>query len=163
MLEDWRLRTANRPRDDAWRSASARDREPPRHLDGRAPGEAPYTLLDYFPKNYLTIIDESHVTVPQIGGQYEGDHSGRKCWSSMVSDFLLTKDKSSAALRRVVGEGESGRLPIRHTFRFRDLALGPGGRADHSSHRSHRPGGDDPAHQGPDRRPPPRDQRASSS
>jgi excinuclease ABC subunit B len=46
-----------------------------RFLDGRQPGEAPYTLLDYFPKNYLTIIDESHVTVPQIGGQYEGDHS----------------------------------------------------------------------------------------
>jgi excinuclease ABC subunit B len=46
-----------------------------RHLDGRAPGEAPYTLLDYFPDDYLTIVDESHVTVPQIGGQYEGDRS----------------------------------------------------------------------------------------
>jgi excinuclease ABC subunit B len=46
-----------------------------RFLDGREPGEAPYTLLDYFPDNYLTIIDESHVTVPQIGGQFEGDHS----------------------------------------------------------------------------------------
>lgn len=46
-----------------------------RFLDGRQPGEAPYTLLDYFPKDYLTIIDESHVTVPQIGGQFEGDHS----------------------------------------------------------------------------------------
>ncbi|HET9258842.1 MAG TPA: excinuclease ABC subunit UvrB [Acidimicrobiia bacterium] len=49
-----------------------------RHLDGRAPGEAPYTLLDYFPKDYLTIIDESHVTVPQIGGQYEGDRSRKE-------------------------------------------------------------------------------------
>jgi excinuclease ABC subunit B len=46
-----------------------------RHLDGRAPGEAPYTLLDYFPDDYLTIVDESHVTVPQIGGQHEGDRS----------------------------------------------------------------------------------------
>ncbi|MEX2622684.1 MAG: excinuclease ABC subunit UvrB [Acidimicrobiia bacterium] len=46
-----------------------------RHLDGRSPGDAPYTLLDYFPDDYLTIIDESHVTVPQIGGQYEGDRS----------------------------------------------------------------------------------------
>jgi excinuclease ABC subunit B len=46
-----------------------------RHLDGRNPGQAPYTLLDYFPDDYLTVIDESHVTVPQIGGQYEGDHS----------------------------------------------------------------------------------------
>jgi len=46
-----------------------------RHLDGREPGEAPYTLLDYFPDDYLTIVDESHVTVPQIGGQHEGDRS----------------------------------------------------------------------------------------
>ncbi len=46
-----------------------------RHLDGRAPGEAPYTLLDYFPDGFLTVIDESHVTIPQIGGQFEGDFS----------------------------------------------------------------------------------------
>ena len=45
------------------------------HLDGREPGQAPYTLLDYFPDGYLTIIDESHVTIPQIGGQFEGDRS----------------------------------------------------------------------------------------
>ncbi|HSO95363.1 MAG TPA: excinuclease ABC subunit UvrB [Acidimicrobiia bacterium] len=46
-----------------------------RHLDGRAPGEAPYTLLDYFPDDYLVVLDESHVTVPQLHGQYEGDRS----------------------------------------------------------------------------------------
>ena len=46
-----------------------------RFLDGRQPGEAPYTLLDYFPDGYLTIVDESHVTVPQIGGQHAGDRS----------------------------------------------------------------------------------------
>ncbi|MCB2224245.1 MAG: excinuclease ABC subunit UvrB [Actinobacteria bacterium] len=46
-----------------------------RHLDGREPGEPPYTLLDYFPDDYLTVIDESHVTIPQIHGQYEGDRS----------------------------------------------------------------------------------------
>ena len=49
-----------------------------RHLSGRAPGEPPPTLLDYFPKDYLLIIDESHVTVPQFGGMYEGDHSRKK-------------------------------------------------------------------------------------
>jgi excinuclease ABC subunit B len=49
-----------------------------RYLDGRSAGEPPYTLLDYFPDDYLTIIDESHVTVPQIGGQYEGDHSRKQ-------------------------------------------------------------------------------------
>lgn len=46
-----------------------------RHFDGRNAGEPPFTLLDYFPKDYLLIIDESHVTVPQIGGMYEGDRS----------------------------------------------------------------------------------------
>lgn len=46
-----------------------------RHLDGRAPGEPPYTLIDYFPKDMLCIIDESHVTVPQIRGMHEGDRA----------------------------------------------------------------------------------------
>ncbi len=46
-----------------------------RHLDGRAPGEAPYTLLDYFPDDFLIVLDESHQTVPQLHGQYEGDRS----------------------------------------------------------------------------------------
>jgi excinuclease ABC subunit B len=46
-----------------------------RHIDGRSAGTAPYTLLDYFPDDYLVVIDESHVTVPQLGGMYEGDLS----------------------------------------------------------------------------------------
>ncbi|AQS60303.1 excinuclease ABC subunit UvrB [Desulforamulus ferrireducens] len=46
-----------------------------RHLTGRAPGEAPYTLLDFFPEDWLLIIDESHVAVPQVGAMYEGDRS----------------------------------------------------------------------------------------
>ena len=46
-----------------------------RHLDGREPGEPPYTLIDYFPSDFLCIIDESHVTVPQIRGMHEGDRS----------------------------------------------------------------------------------------
>jgi excinuclease ABC subunit B len=46
-----------------------------RHIDGRGPGTAPYTLLDYFPDDYLVVIDESHVTVPQLHGMYEGDIS----------------------------------------------------------------------------------------
>ncbi|MBD0316053.1 MAG: excinuclease ABC subunit UvrB [Nitrospiraceae bacterium] len=49
-----------------------------RHLSGRAPGEPPPTLLDYFPKDFLLIIDESHATVPQIGGMYEGDYSRKR-------------------------------------------------------------------------------------
>ncbi|MDZ7373454.1 MAG: excinuclease ABC subunit UvrB [candidate division KSB1 bacterium] len=49
-----------------------------RYLSGRKPGERPYTLLDYFPKDYLMIIDESHVTIPQIQGMYHGDRSRKE-------------------------------------------------------------------------------------
>jgi excinuclease ABC subunit B len=49
-----------------------------RHLSGRKPGERPAVLIDYFPKQYLTFIDESHVTIPQIGGMYEGDRARKQ-------------------------------------------------------------------------------------
>ncbi len=49
-----------------------------RHLTGRAPGEHPPTLLDYFPKDFLVIIDESHITVPQLNGMYRGDRSRKE-------------------------------------------------------------------------------------
>jgi excinuclease ABC subunit B len=49
-----------------------------RYLDGRAEGDPPYTLLDYFPDDYITIIDESHITIPQIGGQFEADRSRKE-------------------------------------------------------------------------------------
>ena len=49
-----------------------------RHIDGREQGEPPHCLLDYFPDDFLTVIDESHVTVPQIGGMYEGDASRKR-------------------------------------------------------------------------------------
>jgi excinuclease ABC subunit B len=48
------------------------------HIDGREPGSPPHCLLDYFPDDFLTVIDESHVTVPQIGGMYEGDASRKR-------------------------------------------------------------------------------------
>ncbi len=46
-----------------------------RHLSGRSPGSRPYTIIDFFPDDFLTVIDESHATIPQIGGMYEGDRS----------------------------------------------------------------------------------------
>jgi excinuclease ABC subunit B len=46
-----------------------------RHLSGRPPGSKPYTIIDFFPNDFLTVIDESHATIPQIGGMYEGDRS----------------------------------------------------------------------------------------
>ncbi|WP_341729928.1 excinuclease ABC subunit UvrB [Brooklawnia sp.] len=49
-----------------------------RHIDGREPGSAPNCLLDYFPEDFVLVVDESHVTVPQIGGMYEGDMSRKR-------------------------------------------------------------------------------------
>jgi excinuclease ABC subunit B len=49
-----------------------------RHLDGRKPGEPPFTLLDYFPDDFLLVVDESHVTIPQVGGMYRGDRSRKE-------------------------------------------------------------------------------------
>jgi len=49
-----------------------------RHIDGRGPGSPPHCLIDYFPEDFLLVIDESHVTVPQIGGMYEGDMSRKR-------------------------------------------------------------------------------------
>lgn len=49
-----------------------------RHIDGRGPGTPPHTLLDYFPEDFVLVIDESHVTVPQIGAMYEGDMSRKR-------------------------------------------------------------------------------------
>ena len=49
-----------------------------RHIDGRQPGEPPFTLLDYFPEDFLIVIDESHVSIPQIHGQYSGDRSRKE-------------------------------------------------------------------------------------
>ena len=49
-----------------------------RHLDGRPPGQPPHTLIDYFPKGFVTFLDESHVTVPQLNGMYNGDRSRKQ-------------------------------------------------------------------------------------
>ena len=49
-----------------------------RHIDGRAPGQRPYTLIDYFPKDFLLIVDESHVMLPQVRGMYNGDRSRKE-------------------------------------------------------------------------------------
>src|SRR3954453_20662731 len=67
------------------------------HIDGRTPGEPPFTLLDYFPQDYLLVIDESHVAVPQLHGQYEGDRSRK----DMLVDhgFRLPSARDNRPLR----------------------------------------------------------------
>jgi excinuclease ABC subunit B len=80
-----------------------------RHLDGRAPGEMPYTLLDYFPDDYVVVLDESHVTVPQLHGQYEGDRSRKETLvehgfrlPSALDNRPLTFDEFIAKVRQLV-------------------------------------------------------------
>jgi len=67
------------------------------YFDGRSPGEPPSTLLSYFPKNYLMIIDESHMTVPQIGGMYNGDRSRKD--TLVEFGFRLTTARDNRPLR----------------------------------------------------------------
>jgi excinuclease ABC subunit B len=80
-----------------------------RHLSGRASGEPPPTLLDYFPKDFLLIVDESHATVPQVGGMYEGDYSRKKTLvdygfrlPSAVDNRPLKFDEFERCLNQVV-------------------------------------------------------------
>jgi excinuclease ABC subunit B len=68
-----------------------------RHLDGRAPGETPFTLLDFFPRDYLCVIDESHVAVPQLHGQYAGDRSRKDVL--VEHGFRLPSAKDNRPLR----------------------------------------------------------------
>ncbi|NLE72880.1 MAG: excinuclease ABC subunit UvrB, partial [Actinomycetales bacterium] len=68
-----------------------------RHIDGRAPGSPPNTLLDYFPEDFLLVIDESHVTVPQIGAMYEGDMSRKR--SLVEHGFRLPSAMDNRPLR----------------------------------------------------------------
>src|SRR5881296_2955040 len=78
-----------------------------RHLDGRAPGQPPYTLLDYFPEDYLLVIDESHVTVPQIGGMYRGDRSRKETlveFGFRLPSALDNRPLSFAEFERTVGQ-----------------------------------------------------------
>ncbi len=68
-----------------------------RHFDGRQPGEPPHTLVDYFPSDFLTIIDESHVTVPQIEGMYGGDLSRKE--TLVAHGFRLPSAKDNRPLK----------------------------------------------------------------
>ena len=72
-----------------------------RILEGRAPGTHPFTLLDYFPKDFLIFVDESHQTVPQIGGMYEGDRSRKQTLVDYGFRLPVCARQPAAPLRRV--------------------------------------------------------------
>jgi len=80
-----------------------------RHLSGRQPGEPPYTLLDYFPDDFLMVIDESHVTIPQIRGMYHGDRSRKEILveygfrlPSALDNRPLTFEEFESHIRQVI-------------------------------------------------------------
>ncbi len=80
-----------------------------RHLDGRAPGEPPWTLLDYFPDDFLVVIDESHMTIPQLRGMYHGDRSRKETLveygfrlPSALDNRPLTFEEFEGRIRQVI-------------------------------------------------------------
>src|SRR5713226_1536776 len=78
-----------------------------RHLDGRAPGDPPSTLINYFPKDYVLFIDESHVTVPQIGGMYRGDRSRKETlveYGFRLPSALDNRPLSFSEFERITGQ-----------------------------------------------------------
>jgi excinuclease ABC subunit B len=79
-----------------------------RHFDGRRPGEPPFTLIDYFPKDYLLIIDESHQTIPQARAMYNGDYSRKK--NLVDFGFRLPSALDNRPLRFEEFEGKMGKV-----------------------------------------------------
>ncbi len=111
-----------------------------RILDGRAPGEPPYSLLDFFPDDFVCFIDESHQTVPQIGGMYEGDRSRKMTLVEHGFRLPSALDNRPLTLRRVPRAHAADRLRLGHAGRLRAQPLG----ARSSSRSSARPASSTP-------------------
>jgi excinuclease ABC subunit B len=109
-----------------------------RILDGRPPGSAPHTLLDYFPKDFVVFIDESHQTVPQIGGMYEGDRSRKQTLvefgfrlPSALDNRPLRFDEFLAKVPQMVFVSATpGPYELRHSKRVAEQLIRPTGLVD---------------------------------
>jgi len=109
-----------------------------RHIDGRSAGTAPYTLLDYFPDDYLVVIDESHVTVPQLGGMYEGDLSrkttlvehGFRLPSAIDNRPLQFEEFAERARQVVYMSATPGSYELRHSSKVIEQIVRPTGLVD---------------------------------
>jgi excinuclease ABC subunit B len=109
-----------------------------RHLDGRAPGERPYCLLDYFPEDFLTIIDESHQTVPQIGAMYKGDRSRKETLvdygfrlPSALDNRPQTFDEFLGDVGQVIFVSATpGEFEVNHSARIAEQIVRPTGVVD---------------------------------
>ena len=85
-----------------------------RYLTGRKPGEPPPTLFEYFPENSLLIVDESHVTVPQIGGMFRGDFNRKSVAGRVRLPPALGDRQPAAQVRGVGGAAAADDLRQRH-------------------------------------------------
>jgi excinuclease ABC subunit B len=109
-----------------------------RILDGRPPGSAPHTLLDYFPSDYVVFVDESHQTVPQIGGMYEGDRSRKQTLvdfgfrlPSALDNRPLRFDEFLAKVPQLVMVSATpGAWELRHSTRVAEQLIRPTGIVD---------------------------------
>src|SRR6476619_2305028 len=109
-----------------------------RILDGRPPGSAPHTLLDYFPKDYVVFVDESHQTVPQIGGMYEGDRSrkqtlvdfGFRLPSALDNRPLRFDEFLQKVSQLVFVSATPGPWKLRHSTRVAEQLIRPTGIVD---------------------------------
>jgi excinuclease ABC subunit B len=109
-----------------------------RILDGRPPGSAPFTLLDYFPSDFVVFVDESHQTVPQIGGMYEGDRSRKQTLvdfgfrlPSALDNRPLRFDEFLAKVPQMVFVSATpGSWELRHSTRVAEQLIRPTGIVD---------------------------------
>jgi excinuclease ABC subunit B len=109
-----------------------------RHLDGRPPGSAPHTLLDFFPSDFAVFVDESHQTVPQLGGMYEGDRSRKE--TLVEHGFRLPSALDNRPLRfdeflgkvpqLVFVSATPGPYELRHSTRVAEQLIRPTGIVD---------------------------------
>ena len=124
-----------------------------RHLDGRSPGEPPFTLLDFFPKDYLVVVDESHVAIPQLHGQWAGDRSRKDVLVEHGFRLPSAIDNRPLRFEEFVERVPQAIFVSATPGPLRARALGPDGRAGDPAHRPGRPRGGGPADQGPGGRP----------
>ena len=130
-----------------------------RHLDGRSPGETPYTLMDYFPDDFMIITDESHVTIPQVGGDVRGRPIAEVHPDRPRVPPSQRTGQQAAQVRGVPRQGRPDHPRVRDARALREARVRDHRRTGHPPHGTDRPRGGPAADQGPDRRSDNRDPR----